>query len=312
MNSEKKSVAICVATYRRPRMLEECLYGIAEMCSAAGRGTDIGVVVIDNDIGMSAQYVVEHLRDTAAFPVYYRCEPRRGIPHARNAAVGTALEAGFGFIAFIDDDEFPGAAWLGELLRVQSAEDAPIVSGPVLMVLPEGAPSWIWRDQLLPRGRRFQTGTHRPRAATNNVLVDASVFDCADPWFDERFASGSDTELFKRLADNGCKIVWANDAVVFESVPVERTTLGWLTVRAYREGNGRTWRDFRGQGLGAFGTGMLRVPWCLARGIAKMGIGIGRGWPEAVKGWLLIAEGAGMLAGFTGHRFNEYETTTGS
>jgi succinoglycan biosynthesis protein ExoM len=60
------------------------------------------------------------------------------------------------------------------------------------------------------------------------------------PRFDNSFAlSGAeDTHFFLRVSHAGYKIVWSQDAVVFEQVCAARGTVIWILRREYQTGNG--------------------------------------------------------------------------
>ncbi|HEY7768427.1 glycosyltransferase, partial [Longimicrobium sp.] len=127
-------VAVCAVTYLRPRGLARLLEGLAALRFGGGRGPELEIVVVDNDPARSAEAVCDEWSDRLPWPLRYRHEERRGVSHARNAAVAAAREAGAEMMAFIDDDEVPQPGWLDELLRVQAQHDADVVAGPVLPV----------------------------------------------------------------------------------------------------------------------------------------------------------------------------------
>ena len=117
---------------------------------------------------------------------------------------------------------------------------------------------------------------------------------------------GEDRHLFQRFGMAGYKIVWANEAVVTEWVPSNRTTNSWLIRRYYRVGNSTSFieRDLRSFWV---------VPLLACKSLAWMAIGAGllvssplRGRHAAVQGWRACAYGAGLLTGLLGIPFEEY------
>jgi succinoglycan biosynthesis protein ExoM len=301
-------VAICIATFRRTKLLQGLLEGISELTFRKVRAPDIQVIVADNDASGTAANVCHsiHMR----WPLKYVIEPRRGIAQARNRALSEATD--FEFVAFIDDDETPAPAWLDELLWAQAQFHADVVSGPVLPAFTDGVPEWV-------KAGRFFDGPVHPNGhfldccATNNVLVSRTVLDHV-PTFDEQFAlcGCDDVHFFIRVRRAGFSIVSSSEAIVTERISTDRANLGWLLRRAYRGGN--SWAlvesslDKRGSTrlvrlVKAFGRiilGSVRVPVSLFGGKA--------GVTRALRS---ICLGAGMLTGFAGWKFQEYKSAGG-
>ncbi len=250
------AVAICVATYQRPDQLRTLLSALEEQLY----GGPYRVYVVDNDPQGTAREVAE----ASSFELEYILEPTPGIVAARNAGLEHSLEP---LIAFIDDDEYPSPSWLATLAQCMIENDADAVWGPVVSIFPPETPEWVHEGNFFSRSR-YATGTVFDQAATNNVLVRRSSIDSLSlPRFDERFSAsgGSDSHLFHRISNAGGKIVWCDEAIVYEDVPISRMSLAWLRQRARRTGNvrgrllvedgrrGRAWVEgFARLALGAF------------------------------------------------------------
>ena len=143
------------------------------------------------------------------------------------------------FVAFLDDDEIACREWLAELLRVQRSTGADVVTGTVLPAFEVDPPTWMVDGGFFER-RRYPTGHRLPYARTSNVLIAAPVIAAAGPApFAEALAlnGGDDTHFFMRAHDQGFSIVWADDAVVHETIPASRLSARWLLMREYRRGN---------------------------------------------------------------------------
>jgi succinoglycan biosynthesis protein ExoM len=298
-------VAICVCTFRRRALLRELLGGIAQLEFRKVPTPQIEIVVVDNDELASAKKVCASA--SAPWKIKYVVEPKRGITHARNRAIA---EAGLvDFVAFLDDDEVPSAQWLDELLWTQTEFNADVVSGPVSPRYAPEVADWV------KRGRFFDawasaTGTPREACATNNVLIGSHVFERVTK-FDDAFAlSGAeDTNFFLRVRQAGYRIVWSQGAVVFESVPAARGTVGWILRREYQTGNGWVFCE-------AGVDGRLRswiVRFSKAWGHILLGAAAAIGWllllnrAAVVRSLRRVSLGAGMLAALAGHRFMAYQ-----
>ncbi len=307
------TVAICIVTYRRPQWLRALLESITPASVGNRAGYTPLVIVVDNDEAGSARATVEAAAPALPGRLLFHVEPRRGISHARNRAVASALAEGATFVAFVDDDEVVTAGWLAEMLAIQQAHSADIVSGPVIPRYDDGVPGWMIRGGFFAR-TRFPTGTLRQNGATNNCLIARRLLEGLAEPFDPRFAltGGSDMHFFKQVARAGGRIVWADQAVVEEWVPRSRARVRWLLQRAYRGGNAFTlserlldrsggwllWRAVKGAGRTCQGI-LLLIPSMLL------------GKAAAVRALQKTALGAGTLAAIMGHRYREYRAVHG-
>jgi len=302
------NLCICIATYKRPLGLARLLRGIDELCFAESMVPSIVVIVVDNDPARTAERPFAELSVTLRWPAIYVSEPRRGIPFARNAGVRTALATHAELIAFIDDDEVPASNWLEALLLAMTAHNAAVVTGPVLPRFELPVADWILKGQFFERPRHV-TGTRLDRAATNNVLMRAKVFEQLGRGFDETLGliGSDDTEFFLAVAQAQHPIVWVDEAVVYEWHPASRVSAGWLLRRAYRVGNG--WAAFNPalrqpsfrRAIRGLLKGVLLFPPALVQGRHAM-----------IKSLSLMATGMGYLMGKAGLRFNEYRETHGA
>jgi GT2 family glycosyltransferase len=303
-----RRVSVCVATCGRPRGLANLLGAFETLEAPAGAA--IQIVVVDNDPGRSAKAVCDEVVARYAYPLRYVVEKRRGIPFARNAALALAL-ADSDFVAFIDDDETPEPDWLAELLRVQEYYRADVVTGPCLPRYVEPPPRWVVEGAFHERPRH-PTGTLRHVAFTHNALVCAAVFESFDRHFDESMAlnGGDDGEFFARVFAAGFQIIWADNAIVHESVPASRSTVRWLVQRGFRVGTSSAWVQLKHRS-----SSVLRL---LAHGVFCMVKGTGlaltfplRGRAVAVEGLRLFSYGLGRIAGSSGYLHQEYRIIHG-
>jgi succinoglycan biosynthesis protein ExoM len=308
-------VAICIATFRRPLGLTRLVQGIDALAlpdAAAGDGITLEVVVVDNDPQGGAAPVCGALEPGCRWPLHYLHEPRRGIAQARNRAVD-AVGGRVDFLAFIDDDEVPDANWLTELLRVQREYEADVVAGPVVPVFEDEAARWILDGRFFDRPRH-ETGQALRLASTGNALIRSSLLSDPAMRFDERLGltGGEDAHFFARVHSSGHRMIWADDAVVRESIPATRARARWLLQRAYRSGNSWSLCEYDlyptlatratriAKGIGRVGQGTLSLPLTLVSGR--------RGLVKALQNVFL---GAGAVTGALGVRYEEYRKVHG-
>ncbi len=195
------------------------------------------VVVVDNDIAESALQVVRALEPAQLMATHYVVEPEQGIPLARNRGI-SEIPSDAEFFCFIDDDEWPGSAWIQELLKTQRATNADCVHGAVIPVYPTGASAWLIKSRLF-ESWQFADRERLGAAASNNVLISKEFMRRTGHRFDVRMrmTGGSDYLFFRQAVALGMHIAWSASAPVYEDVPPNRLTWHWIIQRQYRLGN---------------------------------------------------------------------------
>jgi glycosyltransferase involved in cell wall biosynthesis len=305
-------VAICVPTYQRPVGLERLLRALGAQ-EFAGDGPCLSVVVVDNDPEGSAREVCEQAAEWIDDPLRYVIEKRRGIPRVRNAGLEIAM--GFAdFVAFKDDDMEHTPRWIAELMRVQTRFQADVVAGPCVPRFLEPPPAWVVEGGFHERPRH-RSGTPVDRAATGNALIRCRTLHAMERLFDEslRLQGAEDTEFFRRVSRAGHRMVWADEALVYECLPPARASLRWLMQRHYRIANAHAGVELRRLEDRTRTRALLAGFRCLARGGLQLGraLAIGRGPVERARALLLLASGAGWLSGATGFRYQAYRSVDG-
>ena len=123
-----QSIAICIATYQRPELLDALLQSLSRCTLPSGHAVEVRI--IDNDAEGSARERVESFRTVASqfSKVHYTIEPRQNIAHARNRAIEMGSADAY---VFVDDDETVRQDWLVELVACAERHQADAVFGPV-------------------------------------------------------------------------------------------------------------------------------------------------------------------------------------
>lgn len=220
-------VAICVATYKRPEMLLNCIKAITQIESPEKCKTII--IVVDNDENESARHTMESECLSKIDNIYYAVEKSRGIASARNRLLEEAITYNADYIGFIDDDEFPHSKWLLNHLKAFDEYDADIIAGPVIPTH-ETTPSENIKIDL-----KHVTG-HIPRnVAAGNVIFKNSLLLKHNLKFDTyyNFIGGEDFDFFDRAIKLGCNKIWCAEAIIYETIPEERRTKKYLFYRHF-------------------------------------------------------------------------------
>lgn len=235
---------ISVCTAHRPKMLQDCLRSLVGQ--KVPPSWTVQILVVENSPVAECREAVASVAANSPITVDYVHEPVQGIPIARNRALEEALKRRADWIGFIDDDEIASPGWLVKLLSRAGTVDADVLWGPVEQFYSKEKPWWVEGPLNHPDGAELST------AATNNVLFRSYLvhLDGFGLRFDEdmRFTGGSDTDFFTRAKGYGARIVWVADAVVSESVPVERLSLRWQLQRFFRTAANQTRIDVKLEG----------------------------------------------------------------
>lgn len=307
MDNEITLVTIAVITCNRPAGLGKLLAALS--CLEFPHFPEIALrfVVVENGRKLEAEGQVDQYRE-AGLDIVYAHEPTPGISYARNCAISLAMEQSH-WVATIDDDEYPEALWLDELLRCAQQYNTSVVRAPVVSVYESEIPAWAKVEGFYER-ERFATGTIMKYCASGNVLMRSELLREAGIRFDSRFAltGGEDTLFFMQLQKKtGEAIVWCDSAIAYEDVPAERVSVPWLLRRSKREGSCMPQFDTV---LG--GRRLFRVRWVF-HGIAHLLIGLltwllgcFSGEPKRIRGRVSFALGMGMIQGSFGKQINEY------
>lgn len=294
-------LSICICTYRRLDLVVALLDSLANQ----DLSTPFETIVVDNDAAGSAAQVVEKAK--TRYPelnIRYTIETRKGISFARNTAVSLARGH---FVAWIDDDETAAENWLSALLAAQATSGADGVFGPVIPVFPEGSRPWPSRSGVFERPR-YRTGTRidAREARTGNALVKADWFRGDVTPFDIRLANtgGEDYDFFARMASQGAKLEWCDEAVVFELVPFERQRMVWVLERRLR-GAVNYWGGHPASGVQVgirvlIGAAMFAVFGLAGLIVAPFGL------HHAIRPWRHAIGGLGRIVALSGIRWNGY------
>lgn len=300
------TVSICVATHCRPERLRDLMQDLARQVRRPDQ-----VVIVDNDAEASARPVVEDLRAAGTpFAIAYEVQPERNIALTRNRTV--ALATG-DWLAFIDDDERAPEQWLERLIGAANAYQAQGVLGPVEPRLPADASKWIQRGRFYDFPR-FPTGTPVPlnRMRFGNALLCGVNLRREPGPFDTSYelTTGEDGDLLVRLVEHGAKIVWCDDAVVYEPIERKRLSLVWLLLRSASGGQEFARQFWRGRyGPITHLDRAIFVFKCLSQLLFALALTL-VSWPAGrhrAAAWLVVAAAnSGKLAALWGWRYRAY------
>lgn len=304
-NPSNAQIDVLVCTYKRNKLLIEALDGIERAAIKVGR---VRIIVVDNEGQRGAEGPVREWAERANVEVLYLSQPRQNISLTRNMALDHATAP---WIAFLDDDETPDPDWLANLVAAAERYEADVVFGPVISVFDGEAPKWAKEGKVFQR-RRYASGSEMPvrAACTGNLMMRGSRFARDQFRFDPELglSGGEDSEFFGRLSRAGYRLVWTDDAPVYEGVPKTRTTISWIVKRAFRVGsvdayNKRRFRRYGEAVVAAVKAGVfLVVDSVLALVWAPIST------PRSIYNVFRVALAAGYFYGLVAGPYTEYRT----
>jgi succinoglycan biosynthesis protein ExoM len=300
-------IAICIPTYKRPLMLRKLVSSIIECKLNKSLIKDVNIIIVDNDIDRTAELTVEELKReyNAVFNLQYTNYPVKGLSNVRNELIKNALMLAPDFLVFVDDDEYVTPDWLNELVKSVISNKADITMGPVLTEKNNKIPDTIscWLDRP-----NYPNNTSLKFLRTGNVIIDVKSLQTNQIRFDPRFnhTGGEDAFFGIQMLKKGATILWASNAIVYETVSEDRANINWLARRYYNGANIFTY--------------ILKIEkeyLKLSKKVAISFINILAGFfslviiPIPIRkrywGLLKLSEGMGGLAGFFSIRYGEYK-----
>lgn len=297
-------IVICVCTFKRAKLLKECLESITKITLPSS--AEVHMLVVDNDPEQASHEFTQSLNDSFPIPLHYVCEPRQGIPCARNKAIEVAHQLDADYFVFIDDDERVEPDWLVQLVGYcRSKGGQAVIHGGVEQELPVGTPAHI---QAVYQRKKRKTGDSLNACATNNVIVPIRVTRDLGLRFDESnpLAGGTDTIFFTEARAKGVQIFECSEAQVKETIPASRATLAWMLKRKYRAGITEAWRK---QQSGRSKTSILisALLQALLESLKAVLMTVVGNKVSRNRFWLKASRSAGVFAGVFGVEVDSYK-----
>jgi succinoglycan biosynthesis protein ExoM len=225
-------ISICICTRNRQEGLKSLLVSLENMQKPPD--TDVRIIVVENDVESRSEKIVNEIFFSSKIKINYFLETNKGISFARNRSVKEAQ--GSDFCCFIDDDQIADSNWLKELLKCQREFNADGVWGPNPPIFNKKAPLYI---QQFYTPKKFNYGSIVSMAYTNCLLLRKKYLDKIEGPFDLRlnFTGGEDIYLTYIISNIGGVIRYNPNAIAYEIISTERTTINYIIKRVYRNSN---------------------------------------------------------------------------
>ncbi len=190
------------------------------------------VLVNNNSPGNTSELFQEFQRKNPTLQTRYCEEMNQGLSFSRNHAI---QHANFELITFLDDDAFIDEHYLTVLVDEFSASpDTIAIGGKILLHYEDTIPKWENRflNSLLGY---FNKGDEKLQFTSNDyprgsnmafrtpVFAEIGGFDVTLGRIGADLSGGEEKDLFNKLYKHNMKVVYLPNALVYHSVPVERT-----------------------------------------------------------------------------------------
>ncbi len=232
-NFVKDGVSIILPTFRRPEGLQIAL---ASLVGQNAGDLAMEIIVADNDPAGGAKAYVEKFAATSSVNIRYLHIPRPGVSNARNGALKAAKGR---YLAFLDDDQEAGEAWLEALLATAKKYKAGLAFVPTIARIPGRS---IYNDYYARFFSRFgpamDEGVLDEFFGCGNSLLDTKLCALPTPPFSVHMneTGGEDDMLFGQLQAQGIHIAWSRGAKCYEDIRPHRATPAYVKIRSFANG----------------------------------------------------------------------------
>lgn len=237
MDTSLVSVAVCVATHKRPKGLATLLESLIRLNTDS---LSVQLILVDNDSSGSARETLESYLELLPFPATYHIEPMRGHSAVRNRLFAEARARGVEFIASCDDDQVVDPMWIVEMVKTAVRYNAGAIAPVRRYAYPAGTSRAIRGCFDDPKSPPSTGSIVRMTTDGGGLFRDSALLDL-DPPFDMRanFTGGADELLSLNLSRLGEKIIACDSAIVTEVMTESRLNFRWIASRAWWEGSAR-------------------------------------------------------------------------
>ena len=227
-------ILICICTYKRNNILNECLMSFNK--AVIPFNFNIKFLIIDNTVNGNAKNIINKVKKKFNHKIYYINEKKRGIVHARNKCLDQVRKINCDYFSFLDDDCEIDSKWFINFKKIININRVKIVTGPQVHKnnIKINNNLEIIFEKKINNDKKFVNW-----AATNNVIINKKVLLSSNLKFDinlNKFGMGEDQLFFLQLNKKGHQILWNKEIKVYEKKHSHRTTTKWVSDRSFRLG----------------------------------------------------------------------------
>jgi len=283
-------ISAIISTYNREKYLPKLFKSIYEQDYL-----NVEILIIDNNSPGNTKELTEvFIKNNPKLKIKYFLETQQGLSFGRNRGI---REAKGDFIIFLDDDAFISNNYFHKVaFYFNQYSDVMAIGSKILLDYESKIPKWEnpYLNSLLGYFnlgndiKLFKTNNY-PRGS--NMSFRKEVFNLVGGFNTKLGRIGSELggseekDIFQRIYNEELKVLYVPDAIVYHSVPVERTTYNFIKKQALGTGESEYIR--------VKSKGIIRVFQRILQEIFKWGISfVLLFWYlltfKAQKGWMII------------------------
>ena len=219
-------INILLCTSGNLKNLRRCVFSISKI----NYKKKINLFLINNSKNTLVKNILTNTKFKKNFNIFYKNEKKGGIPNARNASINLSRKLKSDYTCFFDDDCIIPKNWLTQMIKIKDLKLAKIITGPQVPL------SNNIYEKVIARNEKHMSEVKW--AATNNVFISSQVLKKEKIFFDMDLLNigGSDQLFFLKLSKK-YKILWNEDAKVYEMSQNIRKNFMWFFYRNIRFGS---------------------------------------------------------------------------
>ncbi len=224
--NELPLVSIIIPSLNRKERLRVCLNSVHKLDYPRSK---IEIIIVDNGSTDGTSEMLS--REFPEINVVF--ESRRNSCYARNAGWKRAKGQ---IIAFTDDDCVVAENWLKVLIPIFENTEIAGVGGPLILLL--GPLSVVRKFRETPFGD-FYMGSEKKMTdylITANIALRKEVFKTSEFDVSLAFTALEDLDFCASLANNGYKLLYVPDAIVYHNIDPKRVTMRYVLKRVFFAG----------------------------------------------------------------------------
>lgn len=235
---EKNAVTIAICTYNRAGLLKYCLESLTQQTVAAN---DFELIVVDNNCTDHTEELCRSYSQHFANYKYIK-EEQQGLSYARNRA---AREASADWVLYLDDDAKAQQDMVEVALRTLSEEpDVSFFGGVYLPWYHFGRPVWF-KDHYASNKMKYTANKvlYYPEFVSGGIMaIHKRIFEQVGYFRTDigmtgsKIAYGEEDDLQTRARNQGFKILYVPELVIYHVVAKYKLDLDWFFKSAFALG----------------------------------------------------------------------------
>tara|TARA_B100000795_G_scaffold236603_1_gene196799 strand:+ start:71 stop:976 length:906 start_codon:yes stop_codon:yes gene_type:complete len=234
-------ISAIISTYNREKYLPKLFRSICKQDYL-----NFEIIIIDNNSPGNTKELTEvFIKNNPKLKIKYFLETKQGLSFGRNRGI---KEAKGDFIIFLDDDAFISNNYFYRIsFYFKQYSDVMAIGSKILLDYESSIPKWEnpYLNSLLGYfnlGNNIKLFKSNDYPRGSNMSFRKSVFDIVGYFntqlgrIGSELGGGEEKDIFKRIYISQMKVLYVPDAIVFHTVPKERTTYKFIKQQAIGTG----------------------------------------------------------------------------